>query len=138
MRTPLTLALTLALCGACTHWHLERSAPGHVDVLAPPTVSASGYPERPSDPGERMFIVSPGVLAGTGLAQGGKLGTRGYASLTAELGLHLGSSPASHVEDRFLGPIPMHAIGLNFDLSFFDSDHAGLQAGPGSFQLQRC
>jgi hypothetical protein len=101
------LALGLCLVGGCTHWHLERNAPGHVEVSKPPVEISREGVERPEDPGERMLVISPGLNAGLGSSQGF------FAPLGFETTLALGQREVSHSDDTEVIAIPEESLGLN-------------------------
>lgn len=84
------VAIGVAVLGAC-HVH-GPATPGHVDVTRPPAWIADEVVELPGDPGERMVMITPGVV---GLGGGGSIG-RGVGDLELEIGLHFGEAAVSH------------------------------------------
>lgn len=106
--------LALALVAGC-HVHGPMT-PGHVDVARPPAAIASERVELPGDPGERMVMVTPGVVA---LGGGGSVG-RGVGDLELEVGVHLGDAAISHNDhaagDRLFMPrgllVPEQSVGI--------------------------
>ena len=62
-RSPLLPAVLATLIG-CAHVHLDRDAPGIVDLSKPPKDLAARHVERPADPGEEMLAFTYGALGG--------------------------------------------------------------------------
>jgi hypothetical protein len=97
------LALAVLGAGGCLHVDSQRNAPGHVDVRAPPARIEIERTERPADPGERIVVLSPGVL----LARSSPVGL--------ELSFHYGESSVSHERDHRVGGLllPDRSLALN-------------------------
>jgi hypothetical protein len=108
-RAPAALAL---LACACIHKHLERDAPGSVDVMTPPKDLARKQVELPDDPGERMVVASVGPFAGGGFAIDPG-GARGAWALGLEGSVFYGERDNSHMEDSFF-TYPRESGGVNF------------------------
>lgn len=111
---PVAIAVLAIPLGAC-HRHV-RSSPGTIDVAAPPLAIASERIETPGDPGERMLMITPGVVdGGFGRSDG-----RSGGELELEVGVHLGDAKVSHndhaLRDRLFLPggllAPDAAVGL--------------------------
>lgn len=79
-------ALVICALAGC-HYHRDTNAPGLVDVTIPPRDITAQELEYPGDPGERMVMVSPGVLAGGGYPGG---------DFAAEVTVNWGESERSH------------------------------------------
>ena len=120
-RTAIAALAGLLFPMGCTHWHLERNAPGHVDLARPPSDPDNEQPERPADPGEREVVFSPGPNAGLGIRNG----ERFFAPVGFEAGFHYGQRAQSHYEDEFFTAIPRRSLGVNL----------GLQRGAGGRML---
>lgn len=124
------MALGACLVIGCAHTHLERNAPGHVDVRAPPEDLRSREPEQPGDPGERLLTASVGAFAGLGWASPAD-GRFDYG-VGPELSVSLGERPSSHYEDDFF-LLPARSFGLHLGLSAVDAEGSGL--GPAFAEL---
>jgi hypothetical protein len=108
-RVDQAVALGAFLVTGCTHWHLERNAPGRVNLSAPPVNLADERPERPEDPGERMAVFSPGLNAGLGGHDWGRF----FAPVGLETSILLGQDDQSHYEDAFVISVPRRSLGIN-------------------------
>lgn len=103
MRAAAVLALLVALAGCPVH--MQRNAPGTIDVHAPPSEIAREQVEPPIDPGERVFMVSAGALAGVGVRVGGD--GRLAAEGAAEISVSWGELDKSHEKAQPIVPIPI-------------------------------
>jgi hypothetical protein len=112
------LLAPLLLCCGCFHVHLERNAPGEVDLSTPPEPG-----ERPEDPGERMLVVSAGPFATGGATLGGPSSTRAVAALGVEASVQLGENERSHADDSFF-VWPMRSVGLNLGATFLGTERS--------------
>lgn len=125
------LALAGALAAGCVV-HLERNAPGIVDVRRPPPPRgrlAQPVQAEPQDPGERLLVLLPGgFVAGGPLVTGH--GTRGVGLAGGELTAIYGTRARSHQQPTLLLPVgllPQHGFGGSFGVgAFFDDDRARL------------
>lgn len=84
MKRALSFVLLL-LPGCARHFHRDTNAPGITDVENPPADREAARVE-PSDPGEEMLAVNPGVLAGGGAREASPHGF-------GELGVEVNISP---------------------------------------------
>jgi hypothetical protein len=130
--------LLLALAPACAHQHLDRNAPGIVDVRAPPRDPKLRAVEDPVDPGERMLVFGYGALAGGGAAFGGAEDeTRGFAGGGAELSSYYGESPRSHYDDDFfIYPLERFGINLGFTALSTEGDPIGPAYAEAQYGLE--
>jgi hypothetical protein len=95
-RGSIAIVLLAALAG-CRHYHRDTNAPGLVDVRVPPSQPARGELEVPGDPGERMIVLSPGVVA----TAGGRSRAPHFAGdIAAEVTLSSGESDRSHNDNQ--------------------------------------
>lgn len=136
MRGPGRLAcvVLLSFAPACVkHYHLEKNAPGHVDITQPPA-RATKTVDRPRDPGEQMFAVQVGAFAGGGLAAfGTPSGVRGAYGVGPEISFVYGRMARSHSEDDFV-VFPRPAYGLNLGWTMLS--YAGSALGPLYAEVQ--
>jgi hypothetical protein len=116
--------LALALLAGCTHWHYERNAPGHIDVLAPPERPLPcDQQEYPGDPGENMLLLFPTAYVGGG-GVGRDKQTHGAFATGVEASLLYASNESSHAEDALFFPIPQDGFGMNLGIHGFSRyDH---------------
>jgi hypothetical protein len=135
------LVLVAMLSTGCFHTtvvHLERNAPGVIDVQTPPrtmvttswhgeagsthapSVLAVGEVERPGDPGERSITLAFGGWAAYGWdrVKGGEFDGRGR--LGAELAILYGSEDHSHSADMMF-IYPALGPGLYLGWNWYDS-----------------
>ncbi len=95
----------------CVHVHLERNAPGRIQVAAPPQALDARALEAPEDPGERMVAFTAGGFAGLG---GGKdsAGFFTLRQLGLEASLAYGDRETSHSQDDLFA-FPRRSVGVN-------------------------
>jgi hypothetical protein len=129
----LPLAGSALLLGACTHFHLDRNAPGMVVLARPPENLAKEGVEPPGDPGEALLAVTAGAyLAGGARLEAWDL--EGGWATGAELSAHFGCEPRSH-DDTDLFVYPRDAHGVNLGWTF--AEDAGGGVGPVYLEYQR-
>jgi hypothetical protein len=121
---------------ACQHWHSDRNAPGHIDVLAPPLDVARRTVESPTDPGEHVVMFSPGFFGGGGGSFGNGRVSRTFGLLGIEAGFRRGVRNTSHTEGDWTPFFPDHAWGANLGWTFANTSEGGLHAGPIYVELQ--
>lgn len=128
-----TAALLTLWCAGCTVHHLEKNAPGHVDVRTPPAHPEQRAVEPPGDPGEQAVWLTYGALAGGGLGFPKSGSVVGSYGLGPELSVHVGGFETSHTYD---GPplLPERAIGMN--VGWTALAHPGTGVGPVYGELQ--
>ncbi len=110
-------SILVLLTAGCVHWHVERNAPGKVDLSQPPRKIECRAAEAPEDPGENYLVFAPGAFVGGG----GTSVSGGRAAVTTglETSLHFGSASRSHFDDEFFaGVLPDRALGLNLGWAF--------------------
>jgi len=136
---PVALLAALALAGCMVH--LERNAPGHVDLAAPPTAPAEQV-EEPGDPGENMITLSSGLGLGGGGDFGGAGSSRGAFKLTLETTLHFGDRAFSHDENPPFIPLatnryyPDRSLGLSLGWHALDTSSGRVATGPLYLEAQ--
>jgi hypothetical protein len=122
------LAVLWLLASAGCPIHLQRNAPGNIDVRTPPREPVEGTVEEPIDPGEHVVTVGLGAFGGAGI--GVRSGDRLAAEAGVELGVYWGESDTSHHKPD-LFPMPMvltdERRGFNVGWVFYepDADDAG-------------
>ena len=131
---PCGLALLAALAG-CRHWHRDTSAPGVIDVAAPPPPGQ--HRVAPQDPGENMLAINPGVHSGGGARAESP---HGFGEVGVELTVNRGENDRSHHEDSFF-VYPERGVGASLGWSFlrYSGDGAGgtdLDGGPLYAEVQ--
>lgn len=106
-----TLSILALPSLGCATQHLQKNAPGHVDLAARPVGLVRGETEQPRDPGERGLALLPGGYLAGGAAKTDD-GTRATAVSGLELSLQYGSRDTSHKQDGAFDA-PPRRIGLN-------------------------
>lgn len=136
-------AVALALAGC--HTHRDPDAPGIIDPLVPPKDLANPELELPGDPGERMVMVTGGVVGG---ALAGSVEEGAAIDLAAEVTVSWGESDTSHNDhaSRLFIPrgviIPPRSTGVTLGWSGLrvvnhDDDTWHARSGPLYVQAQR-
>lgn len=129
MRVSVFVAL-LALCTGCAHTHLERNAPGVVDVQTRPRTANDRIPQ---DPGESMLTMSYGGLGGGGVVVHD--GAEAYGELGVELSLLRGIREVSHYDDDFV-ITPDRAFGASVGWNGLTSQGEGVGPLYAEFALR--
>ena len=83
--------IVVALVGC--HYHRDANAPGIIDPAIPPVHLADREPEYPADPGEKMVMLTYGLLGGGGATTSND---RGFVDLNPEVTLSWGESTTTH------------------------------------------
>ena len=141
MRRAVVAALLLAGC----HHHRDPDAPGLIDPRVPPVHVADERLELPGDPGERMVMLTTGVLGG---AFGGSVEDGAVVDLAAEATVSWGENATSHNdhEARLFLPrgvlLPSRSTGVTLGWSGLrivtdDDGVTGVQPGPIYVEVQR-
>ncbi|MCA9668003.1 MAG: hypothetical protein KC503_20535 [Myxococcales bacterium] len=125
----------LAAASGCRPFHLQRNAPGRVDVRTPPRAIKKRGVEVPDDPGENWFTLSGGGFVGGGGRWGGGRGGRGVYGVGLELTAQIGRRKRSHNADDFLLFFPFEAIGLNVGWTLAEPEGGGIGAGYVELQV---
>jgi hypothetical protein len=124
--TAIAAAVVLAalLASGC-RIHRDTNAPGHIDLDTPPRAPAQGGDppvEAPSDPGERMVTLNPGVFGGFG-GRFARDGDRGTGFVGVELTLNRGASSRSHNgDDFFVYPWSGRGASLGWTIAQFGDE----------------
>jgi hypothetical protein len=119
---PAVISGLATLLVGCAHWHYERNAPGHIDVLQPPAAMACEAQEWPRDPGENVIELFPTVYLGGGVV--GLTSKDGWAAaaIGAEASFLYGSFEGSHADDEFVIRAPRDGLGLNLGIYGFSRE----------------
>ncbi len=97
--TSLALALAGASVGvAACHHHRDLNAPGTIDPSVPPVELRAQQREYPRDPGERMLVLTTGIVGG---AYGGSIASGPVGDFALEATVSWGESDTTH-NDRAL------------------------------------
>ena len=86
------LALALLSAAGCHH-HRQLNAPRLVEPMVPPVDITDRELEYPGDPGEKMIVLTTGVLGGV---FGGSLGPSAVVDVAAEATVSWGENAQSH------------------------------------------
>lgn len=123
------LALPATVGCHATMVHLERNAPGHVDLNAPVNVGLPpGTVERPGDPGERMLSIGLGPWGAVGAARDAAGEGHALARWGAELTVAYERTDTSHWKDFLV--MPVLGPSLSVGTAFYDSLHEDWRVGP--------
>ncbi len=137
------VAAAVAVAASGCHHHRDLNAPGVIDPMLPPAALRDRELEYPGDPGERMLMVTTGVLGG---AMGGSTG--GAVDLAGEVTVSWGENPITH-NDRasrlfiprgVLIPPRSHGVTLGWSalrVPFDDRPEANPVTGPIYLEVQR-
>lgn len=142
-RLPQWLFATILIAGC--HYHQDTNAPGIIDVDTPPEDIRRESLEYPGDPGERMVVVSSGVVAGGG---GRSAPPHGVGDFALEGTLSWGESDTTHNDaiDRLFVPDgalwPPSSIGVTLGWSALrvlggSHDDTETEVGPIYVEVQR-
>lgn len=139
--------LTLTIwSGAGCVWHLDRRAPGTVDLTQPPKRADVPRTETPQDPGEEILRVTTGpwVDIGVMFARPGRSNVTGLVRVGAEVTLARYDTLHSHTEqgkNRIFWPQTSFwqlNLGLSVISAPFDApESASPWIGPAYLELQR-
>jgi hypothetical protein len=140
-----TVVCVVALALAGCHTHREPNAPGIIDPLVPPRDVTDPQLELPDDPGERMVMLTGGVVGG---AHGGSIEDGAAIDLALEATVSWGESESSHNDhaSRLFVPrgviIPPRSTGVTLGWSglrivHHDDDSWSTRTGPLYLQAQR-
>lgn len=135
------LALAALALSGCMR-HLERNAPGHIDVAAAPAAVAVGQVEAPRDPGEHMVTLSSGVAFTGGGTLGRPGGNVGLCKLTVETTLHFGDRAQSHDANPPLVPLmsdryyPDRSLGFSLGWHVVEGGGSDLPTTTGALYLE--
>jgi len=120
----MAVAVASALLAGCPA-HLERNAPGIVDVMKPPADVSREQVEPPGDPGEKVALLGVGGFGGAGI----RLGSDDLFAAEAgvEVSLHWGQLEHSHIKGQPLLPIPPvvlpdKRVGVNVGWIIYEPD----------------
>lgn len=121
-----------ALCSGCWVHHLEKNAPGHIDVHEKPEDLEVGWREAPEDPGEEVLSLLTGPYFMVGVADGEDLFQLGFE---ATLNYH-------RREKSHHGPLSLLAnpdgfvYGANLGWTFYDWGDAQRDVDFGAVYLE--
>lgn len=143
MRVALLVVVAIAAAGC--HYHRDLNAPMVVDPVVPPKDVTDPQMEYPEDPGEKMVMLTTGVLGG---AFGGSLGPSAVVDLAVEATVSIGENPTSHNDQasRLFMPrgvlMPPSSKGLTLGWSGMrvltrEGGPTTLETGPIYVELQR-
>lgn len=119
----------------CTTIHLERNAPGIVEVDKPPKRIEREALVLPDDPGENYLVFSGGPFIGVGWRiPEGDAKTTEQTSGGLELAIEYGQNEKSHMKDSFIKLWPRWSIGVNFGWVLLERRETGV--GPGYIEAQ--
>ena len=147
MRAPvLAVALAVASLGAAAcHHHRDLNAPGTIDPSVPPVELRPQQLEYPGDPGERMVVLTTGVVGG---AYGGSIASGPVGDFAIEATVSWGESETTHNDraSRLIMPrgvlLPAQSDGVTLGWSGLrivgdDADGTRVVTGPIYAQVQR-
>jgi hypothetical protein len=131
-----SMATAIVLVGGCAHFHLDRNAPGLIDVGTRPGAALA---EEPGDPGEHRLAINPGFLGGVGVAQGSGESPL-LTEAAAELTVHHGISQRGHVEDSwvYLERPDGVTVGWSFERRTSRGDMQATAPGPLYLLVHTC